>query len=214
MVLSMKRSIVLKRYFKVATTLLEKDIGSPKIHRLRPICIVESELNCIAKSQWSRKLMNHVEINQLLTEDQYGGRKNRQAQSAVLNKVLYYNIQFQTHEDAIFIDKDGRSCFDRLIPQIVSMENEKCGTSKQACKFMETTLENQEIHYRTGYGLTTTYTKKSLESPKYGAGQGIGWSGQACAATLNIISNAMEDNCKGLKFVSPNKKIKGTVTGR
>ena len=63
--------------------------------------------------------MQHVDTFKLLTEDQYGGRAGRQAQSAVLNKLLYYNIQNQIAEEAIFIDKDGRSCFDRLLPKLV-----------------------------------------------------------------------------------------------
>ena len=50
--------------------------------------------------------MQHVDTFKLLTEDQYGGRAGRQAQSTVLNKLLYYNIQNQIAEEAIFIDKD------------------------------------------------------------------------------------------------------------
>ena len=119
--ISMQHSIILKRYLKVSITLLEKDIGQPKIHRLRPICIVEAELNCIAKTHWSRSLMHHIEKYKSITDDQYGGRKGRQAQSAVINKILYYNIQHQIVEDAIFIDKDARSCFDRLLPDLITL---------------------------------------------------------------------------------------------
>ena len=211
--LSMTFGIVLERFYKVATTLLEKDSGQPKIHRLRPICIVETELNCIAKSQWSKKLMRHVDTFKLLTEDQYGGRAGRQAQSAVLNKILYYNIQNQIAEEAIFIDKDGRSCFDRLLPKLVSLENEKVGLPKIASRYMEETLDNQEIHFKTGHGLTSEYVKKTDEIPKYGAGQGIGWSGQACNATLNIIANAMTETCSGMKFVNPRRTVEIVTFG-
>ena len=147
MKLAMQNNIVLNRYKKVAITLLEKDQGSPKIHRLRPICIVEAELNCITKSHWSQKLMRTIEKNKTLTEDQYGGRKGKQAQSAVINKVLYYNIQHQIAEDAIFIDKDGRSCFDRLIPNLVTLKNKKLGCSDAAGEFMVETLDKQELHF-------------------------------------------------------------------
>ena len=56
-----------------------------------------------------------------MTENQYGGRKLHQAQSAVLNKLLYYNYQYLTSEDAAWVDKDARNCFDRLLPQLVSL---------------------------------------------------------------------------------------------
>jgi len=105
----MESGEILHRYSKVLITSLEKDIGSPKIHRLRPICIVKAELNCIAKNYWSRELINHVEKENTITDDQYGGRCGRQAQSAVINQLMYYNIQHQISEEAVFIDKDGRN---------------------------------------------------------------------------------------------------------
>jgi len=67
--MSMQTGIILERYTKVAITLLEKDLGRPRIHRLRPICIVEAELNCLAKQHWSRDLMRHVELNKSITND-------------------------------------------------------------------------------------------------------------------------------------------------
>jgi len=206
--MSMQTGIILKRYTKVAITLLEKDIGRPRIHRLRPICIVEAELNCLAKQHWSRDLMRHIEINKTITDDQYGGRSGRQAQSAVINKILYYNIQHQIAEEAIFIDKDARSCFDRLIPQLVSLENEKLGSSKNAGDYMVEILDHQKLHFRTGYGITKACVTKAHDNPKYGAGQGIGWSGQSCTATLNTISQAMDNTCNGMIFVNPAKTIK------
>ena len=107
--------------------------------------------------------MSHVEKFGLLTEDQYGGRKHCQAQSAVINKVLYYNIQNQLHEDAIFIDKDGRSCFDRLIPNIVSLENEKCGASKQANQYMQDTLNQSKDFILKHVDYTRVYNTCTLE---------------------------------------------------
>jgi len=212
--MAMDNEIVLQRYYKVATALLEKDEGQPRIHRLRPICIVKTELNCIAKSRWSKKLMQHVDKHKLLTNDQYGGRNGRQAQSAVINKVLYYDIQNQIVEDAVFIDKDARSCFDRLLPKIVTLENEKVGMPKESSSFMENTLDNQEIHFRTMYGLSKGFIKKDVGTAKYGAGQGIGWSGQACNATLNIICNAMKIKCKGMMvFCNPDGSIRVETFG-
>ena len=59
-------------------------------------------------------------------------------------------------------------------------------------------LDAQRLYFRTGYGLTGDHIKKSEHTPKYGAGQGIGWSGQSCMATLNTVSKAMEMKCKGM----------------
>jgi len=131
----------------------------------------------------------------------------------VINKVLYYDIQNQIVEDAVFIDKDARSCFDRLLPKIVTLENEKVGMPKESSCFMENTLDNQEIHFRTMYGLSKGFIKKDIGTAKYGAGQGIGWSGQACNATLNIICNAMKIKCKGMVFCNPDGSIRVETFG-
>jgi hypothetical protein len=152
--------------------------------------------------------MNHVEKEGTIKDDQNGGRRGRQAQSAVINKLMYYHIQHQIAEEAVFIDKDARSCFDRLIPQLVAIENAKLGSDMKAGKYMVDILDSQQLHFRTGHGLTKKCVTKTHLTPKYGAGQGIGWSGQACTATLNTISTAMEDNCNGMIFVNPCRTIR------
>ena len=52
MSLSMEYSILLDRFLGVALTLLEKEEGSPKIHRLRPIALVETELSNVQLYPW------------------------------------------------------------------------------------------------------------------------------------------------------------------
>ena len=207
MELSMKYSIILDRFLGVALTLLEKDEGSPKIHRLRPIALVETELNCIAKAHWAQDLMTSIESNNLITDDQYGGRKGRQAHSAVFNKVLYFNIQHQLVESAVFIDKDARNCFDRFIPNLITLENEALGSSPEASQFMIQTLRNQKIRARTHLGVTSSKIADLSNRPHFGSGQGIGWSGQACAASLNSVSRALAANTFGLSYSSPDKSV-------
>ena len=74
------------------TTLICKEKGRPRIHRLRPIHIIEAELQAITKSQWAKSLIKKAEKDNEITDSQYGGRANRQAQSAVLNKVLIFDF--------------------------------------------------------------------------------------------------------------------------
>ena len=50
MVLSMKYTIIPERYKKTVTTLIPKDNNIPKIHRLRPIHLIEIELQAISQS--------------------------------------------------------------------------------------------------------------------------------------------------------------------
>ena len=50
MILSLQQGIVLDRYMNTITILIPKDDGLPKIHRLRPIHIIESKRQAITKS--------------------------------------------------------------------------------------------------------------------------------------------------------------------
>ena len=45
MMMGLLNGVVLDRYKNTVTTLIPKDDGQPKIHRLRPIHIIESEHN-------------------------------------------------------------------------------------------------------------------------------------------------------------------------
>ena len=106
MCLCMKHNIFLPRYCKTVTTLIGKDDGMPKIHRLRPIHLVEIEVQAIAKSQWSSKLINHAERKKLVTDGQFGWRASRQAQSAVISKVLAMDINNLYVKDYTSVDED------------------------------------------------------------------------------------------------------------
>ena len=81
------KGVILERWKKTVTVLIPKDEGILKIHRLRPLHIVEPEVTAMAKGLWAKKLSRLAETSGNITDDQYGGRKSRQAQSAVLNKL-------------------------------------------------------------------------------------------------------------------------------
>ena len=71
--------------------MLEKDKGQPKLHQLRIIQLFEADLNVLLSLVFGHRLMKfaqkHCNINKL----QYRSMNGKQAQSAVLNKVLTYN---------------------------------------------------------------------------------------------------------------------------
>ena len=61
MCLALKHGIVLDRWKTTVTTLLCKEHNSPKIHRLRPIHIIEAELQFFSKYHWSKRLIKQAE---------------------------------------------------------------------------------------------------------------------------------------------------------
>ena len=109
---------------------MEKKEGNPFIHKFRAIHIVEGDLQFIARYFYSYKMMKYAEEQGLISNEQYGGRKNRMAQSVVLNKLSYYNISHQTLQSYAFMDDDARACYDRIVTSLSSLECQKWGLSK------------------------------------------------------------------------------------
>jgi len=197
--MSITYSVVLDRWKRVTTTLLLKDTGQPKIHRMRTMHIIEAELQFVSKHIYVQGMMSNAEKHKLITDEQYGGRKHRQAQSAVLNKVLYSNISLQTRVSWACMDDDARACYDRIIPCLSAVEGRKWGLSYDEAVFTTKVLQKQIFSIRTTTGVTTNTYTYSENNPIQGAGQGIGWAGPKWINTSDTISRIMHDKCPGIR---------------
>ena len=122
-------------------------------------------------------MMKYAEINKLITDQQYGGRKGRMAQSAVLNKIAYYNISHQTLTSCAFMDDDARACYDRIVTSLSSTECRRWGTSHNTATFTNSFIEKQKFHIRSAYGVSDKYYSFSPDKPIQGSGQGVSWAG-------------------------------------
>ena len=80
--------IILQRWKRIITTLIEKEPGSPYIHRMRATHIIEAEAQFLAKHHYVHQVMKLAAKENIITEEQYRGRRKHQAQSAVINKIL------------------------------------------------------------------------------------------------------------------------------
>lgn len=206
MTLAYTNSYCLQRWRTSATALLEKVRGFPWIHKFRTIHIVESNLNYAMRSIWGREFMEYNENNNSFHDNQYGGRRGRQPQSAILNKVLSLEIIRHYGDDAALVDNDAKACCDRIIPYLTTYMLRRLGLPYFLTRFMCTVLK--QIHYtiRLPQGQSATYDSSHL--PLYGTGQGAGWSPPCWAANSDTISCCMGKHTPGLLLTYPNNKIK------
>ena len=202
--IAIRNNIVLDRWKRTVTILIEKHEGKPYIHRTRPLHIVEPEVNAIAKLVWAKTLMKEAEMENKINEDQYGGRRGRQAQSAVLNKVMYYNINAQTLTETQYDDDDLRSNYDREMVHLVLTEAAvKHGMHETNTDFVRQFIKTQEFFIQTANGISQKGYKDEENYPLYGMGQGLAWSGPAWILMSNTICNAKKKSCKGMFFQDP-----------
>ena len=64
---------------------MRKKSGTPFIHKFCVIHIIEGDLQFLARLFYAKRMMRFAEDNNYITDEQYGGRQQRMAQSAVLN---------------------------------------------------------------------------------------------------------------------------------
>lgn len=164
------------RWRRTTTTLVKKKPGVPRIHRLRPIHIIEPEIQFISHHFWSTLFMRKAERLNLITDSQFGGRRGRQSQHAVIKQVLIWDIaRLQQLYMASHL-ADAHANFDRNMSHIVGKVLFSQGMEPKIVHFYQEYLRKQVFNLRTSYGISEDSYTNNEESPLFGNGQGIGWS--------------------------------------
>ena len=103
---------------------------------------------------WAKKLPQFFEEKQLLEESQYGGRKRRRTQSAILNKVFSYDSCRILRQTATFQDNDATNCYDRILMPVTEICLRRLGMSLEAVKFQTKILKEMTHFIMTNKGVS------------------------------------------------------------
>lgn len=166
----------------------------PKIHRLRPIHLVEIEVQAIAKSQWLKQLIQHVEKKHLVMDSQYGGRAGKQSQRAVLNKVLAFDTNNLHVRDYTSVDEDLKTNIDRELSHLGAVEDQFYGAPASQGNFLHKAVSSQKFFIETKYGISDGSYSFSSDIKVWCLGQGIGWVGSRWCLTSSTIAHAIDTN--------------------
>ena len=104
----------LQRWQTVVNTMIFKETGNYKIHRLRVIHIYEADFNLLLAIKW-RQLIQSAEMSGTINEGLFGGRPGREAQSLTFLEELKYDISILTRRTLFHFDNNAASCYDRII---------------------------------------------------------------------------------------------------
>jgi len=199
---AIRQGYVLERWKTIVNTMIFKDVGVFKIHRLRIIHIYEADFNLLLATKW-RQLLRYADEANLINQGQYGGRPGCEAQSLALLEELKNDIAYTSRRSLLNFDNDAASCYDRIIIALASLINRKYGQHRKIVLVHAQTLKDAEYRLRTATGISNTKYSHCLDFPLYGSGQGSGNS--PCiwlfiSSTLFDIQNA---KAHGAKFISP-----------
>ena len=197
----------LPRWRSVHQVLLPKDKDSFKIHRLRNITIVESDLQFLMTHTWSRQLGRKIKKKSLLNENQYA-QKGKLCLSNVLMKNISYTLQLTDGNPSYTYDLDAANCFDRVIPIVALFASVRLGLSYQTGSFLVILLRSLRHFFVLGGRVTDNYFSSSISNPLFGLGQGTGWAPLLWIAVLDSILDVLKGKPKTV-FTSP---LTGTLT--
>jgi len=164
---------VLNRWKTVVNTMIFKDPGDFRIHRLRVLHIYEADLNLIMAVKW-RELLKAADAMGTVNVNQHGARPGCEAASLALCEEFRTDISYSSRRSLISVDNDAASCFDRMLPSLVSLNTRAYGLPCELAKLHGATLFAMKYHLRTPKGLSSTTYSHSVEFPIFGTGQGSG----------------------------------------
>lgn len=192
---SLRLSYIPTRWRNTVTTLLEKDTGSPRIHRLRTIHIVEPEVQFISNYYWSKQFLQYCEKQQNhITDNQYGGRRGRWAKSAIVKTQLMWDIARMQNLPMVTHLADARANFDRNISHIVKLALEKRQFPKHVAEYYRQFLELQVFTVRTAYGVSDGSYSRNENNRIFGDCQGLSWSAINQIVISSVIDNVYQIN--------------------
>ena len=122
--------------------MLEKDKGSPKLHRLRIIQLFEADYNFLLALIFGHRLMLFAQEHCNFNDSQYGSVNGKQAQLAVLNKILTYDFFRVCRENATTSEFDAAANYDRILPAITIIACQRLGLAEKAADLVYDSLKD------------------------------------------------------------------------
>jgi hypothetical protein len=164
--------VSLLRWQQITTCMIEKVKGVPRIDKLRVIHLFEADYNLLLKIIWARKTVWNAHTQQRLNNGQSGSRPNRRAINVVLTTEMNYLYARLTRTNLATIDKDAKSCFDRILCNLAMLISRYYGVPMKFCKVQSKTLEESIFRLKTALGVSNICYKHSKDTPIHGTGRG------------------------------------------
>ena len=205
---------VLERWKTIVNTMIFKDNGNYKIHRLRVIHIYEADFNLLLAVKW-RQLLRSADSRDAINHGLFGGRPGCEAQSLTFLEELKYDIAYTSRRTLFNFDNDATSCYDRIIVSLASLINRRFGLHRKITMVHASTLQQARFHLRTQLGYSEKYYSHSIQFPIYGSGQGSGNSPCIWLFISSTLCDVHQTISHGATFTSPDGEdtVKITMVG-
>ena len=142
------------------------------MHLLRPLHIIDAELNLVRRELVSRRLLWNAEIYDKIPPNNRGGISGKMAHDAVMLKYLSISTCHMQRRNCALTDCDAKSCYDRVLPHILSLCYSKLGLPDSTCRWISRALVNMKYHVQTSNGIYQGTSQSDKDGMVFGVGQG------------------------------------------
>jgi hypothetical protein len=172
--------ILLKRWSRGLTVMLEKTLGVTLETKLIAILLMEGDFNTTNNILYGVQMMNNVRQYGLMPEEIFS-KKNRMADNGTLCKMLFYDITWQAQVSAAIASVDAFNCYDRIAHAIALLVFQAFGLPPSAIKWMLNAIKNMKFFLCKGFGNSTLFAEGGVSIKSQGSCQGnsaspAGWA--------------------------------------
>ena len=189
---SIATRISIPRWSQVVNVLIEKDVGQPRINRLRIVHLFKADFNFFLKLQWGPRLVCGALSLNLLHNGQHGSIPGRTAlDSIMLTQLSSDPCRVLKHNYARF-DKDASSCYDCIIVGLGMLAAQKCGMPSHAIRTQADALQFMKYTVKTVYGISEDNYHGTALSLLFGTGHGSGASPAVWLSLVVIVLQTLD----------------------
>ena len=179
----------LDRWLSTVIVLLQKEMGTVFINKLRAICLFEADFNYVLKVIFSQRMMRNLNDNKLLPAEQHA-KIHSGAKNATMNRILWQDVHRTNHHPYAISSVDLGDCYDSLHHGWGSISLQAAGVPKHFVGLMLLSMQSMGWFLRTGFGLSDTPFRGSDDSPMMGLGQGSSAAAPAFSVTSLLQTRA------------------------
>jgi hypothetical protein len=165
--LALKKDIVLERWSKGLSVMLEKMFGMRLVSKLRAILLMEADFNAMNKEVYGVRMLDNARRYNLFPKEIFS-EQNRTADDGGLAKTLFYDIAHQTRTPATIASVDASNCYDRIAHAMHLLSSNP--DESAAVSAMLETIQEVKFFLRTAYGDSKTFAGSSIEIKTQGLG--------------------------------------------
>jgi hypothetical protein len=179
----------LQRWLHTVIVLLQKEMGTVFINKLRAICLFEADFNYVLKVIFAQRMMGNLNREKLLPLEQHA-KAFSGAKNATMNRLLYQDIHRTLHWPYAVASVDLGDCYDALYHGWSAISLLAAGVPNAQVKMMLVALQCMGWHLRTGFGLSASPFRGSDDKPMMGMGQGSSAAAPSFSVTSLLQTNA------------------------